>query len=317
MTSGRRARGDWLRRFAERTLDRETLDRVILPALADLQYECGGDAAASGPVRLRAYWGLWKALALCLVAQWARWGRPAAQGVAWRMLIILPIVAGVLMVPAIDAELRRPLVSTQLILLSLPQAVALALPIAFFFSVALERRPVSLRRLVPAIFLMSLVCSLLMAAALLSVVPRANHAYAVSVYEQLKAAGRPTAVSFGAGEWTFTELVAMAQSESSERDRARARHMLGMRLATAGAPIMLGFLALGIAGYERQHSLFNGLWLLMFYAAALRAVAGSSHTGPSIAGVWLVNAVFCLAGLWLVWLRPTPLKDEVKGYVIS
>ena len=82
---------------------------------------------------------------------------------------------------------------------------------------------------------------------------------------------------------------------------------------------MLGFLALGIAGYERSHSLFLGLWLLMFYVAALRATVSSSGSGPSVRGVWLVNVLFALAGLWLVWLRPEPLETdrEPKGYVIS
>lgn len=310
--------GARLRRFAERTLERDTLERVMFPALADLEYECRGDAGASRMVRLRAYWGLWKALAVCLLTDWVSYGRPVVQGVARRMLTIFPIVVGLVMVPALNAELGRPLVSTQLMLLSVPQAFPLAIPVAFFFAVAFEQRAKSLRRLVPVVFVMSSVCSLAMMATMLSVVPRANHAYAVSVHEHLKAAGKPAMVSFGPGEWTFTELVQKARSETSERDRAIARQLLGMRLATSTLPIALGFMALGIAGYERQHSLFMGVWLLIIYVAALRGAASSSYIGPSVAGVWLVNAVFCLAGLWLVWLRPSPLEDGgPRGYVIS
>jgi hypothetical protein len=56
----------------------------------------------------------------------------------------------------------------------------------------------------------------------------------------------------------------------------------------------------------------------IFYIAALRAAAPTSFHGPSVRGVWLVNAAFVVAGLCLVWLRPNPLRsDEPKGYVIS
>ena len=317
MTNDARLPGSRLRRFAERTFDRETLDRVVLPALADLRHECD-DVAVSRLARGRAYWGVWKTLALCLLIGWVSNGRTAVTGVATRMAIVLPIVMGAVMVPAVNAEFARPPVSMPLLLLSLPQAFAFALPVAFFFAVALERHPTSLRRLVPAVFTMSFVCSLVMMTVTFSVVPRANHAYAASVHEQLKAAGRPSTVSFGQGEWTFTELVRRARGATAERDRVYARQALGMRLATSTLPIVLGFLALGIAGYERTHVLFLGMWVLVLYIAALRAAGSSSFIGPSVRGVWLVNAAFVLAGLWLVWLRPSPLSDgEPKGYVIS
>jgi hypothetical protein len=317
MTKDDFAPGTRLRRFAERTFDSDTVERVIRPALADVEYECAGDAA-SRLVRLRAYWGLSKALAVCLVVQWARWGRPAAQGVAWRMLIILPIVTGVVLVPAIRVGLSgQALAPQQFLLTSLPGAFIPSLPIAFFFAVAFERHAVSLRRLVPVVFAMALVCTLVMMVVTFAVVPHANHSYSLSVNEQLKAAGRPAPVSFGAGEWPFAELVAKASGKSSERDTATARKVLSLRLAASTLPIVLGFVALGIAGYERQHSLVNGIWILMLYFAALRAVAGSSQIAPSLSRVWLVNGVFCLAGLWLVWLRPTPLKDDDKGFVLS
>jgi hypothetical protein len=82
MVNDNREPGTRLRRFAERTFDRATLDRVILPAIADLQHECADEASATRLVRLRAYWGLWKTLAVCLLTVWSRDGRPANCG--WR-----------------------------------------------------------------------------------------------------------------------------------------------------------------------------------------------------------------------------------------
>jgi hypothetical protein len=60
--------GAGLRRFAERTFDRSTVETVILPALADLQHECASTHA--GWLRrfrtsLRAYWELWKTIGIC------------------------------------------------------------------------------------------------------------------------------------------------------------------------------------------------------------------------------------------------------------
>ena len=96
------------------------------------------------------------------------------------------------MVPPLNAAIGRPALLTQFLLTSLPQAFIVALPIAFFFAVALDRHPRSVRRLVPIVFVMSLVCTLVMLAVTFSVVPRANQAYARSVEEHLKAGGRPS-----------------------------------------------------------------------------------------------------------------------------
>ena len=166
---------------------------------------------------------------------------------------------------------------------------------------------------------MSLVCMLVMlAGTFLRHASGERRPTVRSVEEHLKAAGRPSVVSFGPSEWTFTELVQKARSSTSERDKAAARQAIGMRLAQSTWPIVLGFLALGIAGYERMTSLSLGVWLLMFYVAAIRSAAPSSFQGPSVRSVWLVNATFVLAGLCLVRLRPNPLRnDEPKGYVIT
>jgi hypothetical protein len=317
MTSTERGAGSRLRRFAERTFEPQTLERVILPALADLEFECAGDADASRLVRWRAYWGLWKAIALCLLTDWSRNGRPLAEGVATRMTVIFPIVIGVVMVPALNAAYARPLVPGPFLLMSLAQAFVFALPIAFFFAVALERHLRSPRQLLPAVFAMALACTLLTMTVTLSVVPRANQAYRQAAYERLKAPADPALDSSGSGELTFTELVRRARSGTPERERSAARHALGMRLATSTLPIVLGFLALGIAGYPWTHSLFLGMWVLMFYVAGLRAAAVSPFQGPSVRGIWVVNAAFVLVGLSMVWSRPSPTDAEPKGYIIS
>ena len=84
MTNSDRVPGTWLRRFAERTFDRETLDRVILPALDDVQHECTtapGPTLAERFVRVRTYWGFWKAIGLCLLTDAGHKARPTVEGV--------------------------------------------------------------------------------------------------------------------------------------------------------------------------------------------------------------------------------------------
>ena len=135
---------------------------------------------------------------------------------------------------------------------------------------------------------------------------RESSSFRSSLAERLTALGRGSALAPpGPAEWTFTDLLDRAAG-TSPTDQALARKQLTSRLTTATLPIMLGFLALGISGYSRKIAIFSGVWVLVLYFAALRAAAPSSYRAPSIESVWLVNALFALAGLWLVWIRPRP-----------
>lgn len=69
---------------------------------------------------------------------------------------------------------------------------------------------------------------------------------------------------------------------------------------------MIGFVALGISGYARKIAIFSGVWVLTLYVAAVRATVSSPTQGPPTESVWMVNAIFTVAGLSLVWLRPRP-----------
>ena len=179
MTNTERGPGSRLRRFAERTFERQTLERVIFPALADVEFECADDAGTSRLVRLRAYWGLWKAIALCLLNESATYGRPMVGGVARRMLVIFPIVMGVVMVPGLNAALGGPPVPVApVLLMSLPQAFVVALPIGYSSPWRWNGIRSRSDDWVPVVFAMSLVCSLAMISVTLFVVPRANNAYA-------------------------------------------------------------------------------------------------------------------------------------------
>ena len=304
MTSEARVPGSRLRRFADRTFDRQTLDRVILPAIADLQHECGGGASMA--VRARAYLGVWKAMAMCSLSELVQQARPTVGSVARRMAVILPLTTGGIMLPPLMNV--RPYIGepvSVLVLTLLPQSFAVGLLVAYYFAVTLEQWPTSPRKLLPAVCAMSAILTLAMLILTMSVVPRTNQAYRDSVAARLGASGQMAGPpTFGASQWTFTDVVRRAVGQPP--DQSLARRQISSRLLISTAPIMIGFVALGISGFARKIALFSGVWVLVLYIAAVRSTVSSSYQGPPIESVWLVNAIFTIGGLWLVWLRPRP-----------
>ncbi len=57
--------GSWLRRFAERHLDRSAVEMVVLPVIADLQHEYTAaprNSVTRGLVHFRGAWAFWRAI---------------------------------------------------------------------------------------------------------------------------------------------------------------------------------------------------------------------------------------------------------------
>ena len=147
MTNSNRIRGARLRGFAERTFDRETLERVILPAIADLQHECGAADAASLAQRmvvLRAYWGLWKTIGMCVIGDVAHNRDGIASSLGVRTFVFLVIVLAALMTSyaswmvAFASKYGAAAALTAGAYL-LPSNILVALPVAFFFALAMFR----------------------------------------------------------------------------------------------------------------------------------------------------------------------------------
>ncbi len=307
MTNEARVPGNWLRTFAGRIYDQDTLDRVVLPAIADLQHECVDDAPVA--VRLRAYVGVWKTMAICSVSDAYLDARPTIGNVTRRMAVILPLVmGGILLPPLMNARPANGEPFRLLLLTSLPQAFAAALLVAYYFAVTLEQWPTSPRRLLPAICATSAICTVIMLLLTMVVVPQSNQLFRTSVAERLRANHTVAAPTLGPSEWSLTDLISRASGTSPERDAARQQ--ISARLAASTLPIMIGFVALGISGFRFNIALFSGTWVLMLYFAALRSAAPSSYRPPTVESVWLVNAVFTLGGLWLIWLRRPPVDGS-------
>jgi len=295
-------------------VDHDTLERILLPALADLQHECVSHVSRF--VWLRAYWGFWKAIAVCLLMNAGRDARPTVRSVGSRLTIVFPIIMGASMLPAISTVLRGVYSPARFLLSSATGAFVGALPLAFFFSVALENGAIRPRHRLPAVFAMSLVCTLVMLTITFSALPRAKQAYRVSIYERQAGVlgSRHVPPVPGTSELTFTELVRRARSGKASEAAPAAREALSMRLALSTVPVMVGFVALAISGYAGTGTLFVGVWIVMLYLGALRAAAGSSFEPPSAANVWLVNSVFAFVGLFAAWVQPRP-EAGLRGNV--
>ena len=295
-----------LRRLAERTLDAVAYERIVLPAIADVRHEC--DGRASPFVTMRAHWGLWKTLAVCLLIESGRVAGPTVRGVAARTAIIFAIVCSLLMIIALDDGDRAGIGKAAFLQFALPQAAGAALLVAYYFAVVFEPETIAPRRLLPAVFAMSLVCSLVMAAITTSIVPRTTTSFLDASEAALRAtlppgelAARPTVGR--QQEWTFTTLVRKSVGRGSPEDTALARRTLSNRLAVSTMPIMAGFVGLAVSGYRTGAAFFNGAWVLILYVAAGRAFAQSSTMGPTTEHLWLINGVFTLAGVCLVVRR--------------
>ena len=296
-------------RFSARVLDPDTYDRVIVPALADVEHECrGGTSGGARPlVHLRAHWGLWKAIVVCVLTDAARRSRPSATNILARFAYTLPITTAVVLMPAVGVALGREtgIGAATFLLMQVPQALAVSLPLAFFFSVAMEHDTTRPVYELPGVLALSCACAIAMLAITLEVIPRTNHAYAVAVHDNLRRTPgddltRPT---FGSSEWTTADLI----SADTTRDPA-AHRALAARLTLCTLPLMLGVVALGVGrGKWQGETLFRGLWLAMIYVAALRAVTPSAATGPTLSGVLWVHGVFAAAGIAVAIWRSRPV----------
>ena len=317
MSTDDRLKGEWSLRIARRLLDDNAITRVIEPAIEDLRHETD---AARGAMRslvvlMRAYWGLWKAIVVCAAVESVSSARPTLDGILFRVMVGLPIITSLLMAPVVSGAFNRPPREGLLLLLlaTTPQAFVVALPLAYFFAVVLDRQSSPPLRVLPAIVGASVACAVIALVATFLVVPAANQAYRQTVFDQQRGADTRTSLEPGPGELMLIDLVRQARSEGSNGEAARRRLYSG--LAVSALPLVLGIVAFGVADPRMKGgiALFSGFWILMFYAAALRSVAGSVSTPPSAGGLVLVDAVFVVGGLWMTWVRSRTFDGAPSG----
>ena len=152
--------GGGLLRFAERVFDRDTVERVIAPSIADLQHECAnaGDGPSRFAVCARAYWGVLKAIALCMLREAVTDRHRAGRRLAVHMLGFMVLFLALTLIPqlrwTIDLGTKHgAATAVEASLLWLPSQLILILPAALFFAIVLQHERVDTTRpsLVPTI----------------------------------------------------------------------------------------------------------------------------------------------------------------------
>jgi Lipopolysaccharide export system permease LptF/LptG len=317
--------GRTLLRVAEQILDPETIERVLLPAVADLQHECSdtcGGAASSAcsqsrlSIRVRAYWGLWKTLAICLAGDAVRDREGHALSLGTRTLLFV----GLLLVLVIAAQSPTwfltfarehgewPAIKAALLLL--PSTLTVVLPPAFFLAVAMFRtRGASMPALIPATTAGALACAAALFIGVMFVVPPINQSFRTFVFATLEPPNPdapPRVLRKGLPELTWTELNAQIREPASRRQEDLARAHREQRFALIASVFVLSLLALSVASRWRSHATTFGvsLVLLILYGGCFALASQMDRGGaPSAYGVWTVNGAFAILGLRLLRSR--------------
>lgn len=320
-----RGYGSRLRTIAGRVFDRATLERVILPAIADLQHECSAPAGSAFSRRLicwRAYWSVWKTFGVCLVTDGVRnrhgvTGTIARRTAACLAALVAVPIAPVLVGMIVSSESRFTFVEAlKATVLLLPQTLLACLPAAFFFSLVFYRkdeRPDG-ASVIPSVIAGTLACAILVSVLSAAVVPKANSAYRSLVFETLQrrahayALPRPAEPVRGVSEMTWWELSEQIVHATDSRAQSLARARLQEHLAFVGLVPVLALLGYGLSnrGRSRRAMFAIALGVQTFYYVCF-SLGVSNFAKPYLHGPWMVNAAFLVLALWLL-RRPPPAR---------
>ena len=309
--------------FAERLFDRLTLDRVVIPAIADLQHECLRAPTASlshRVIRCRAHWGVLRTIALCALRDVATDRRGASRSITSRMLLLLPLFVLLGALPGSGwlwsfGVAHGAGVAVEAGLLLLLPSLVLALPVAFYFAVALQRRASGMDRL--SVVALSILWAAVMSALMLAIVPETNQSYRMLLFEafQRDDASVPRArhLPKGLTEMTLTELNDEIANPPSPAREALARHHRQERFAYIAAVPLMGLVALVLARRrgDRKAAIVADILLLGIYFASFN-VDVLRNPGVDIYRAWTANVVLAIIGLGLGLIPARALSPETS-----
>ena len=284
--------GDRLRAAAAHVFDADTMERLIDPAIADLQAEYA-EASRAGLLWRRRWVRLSGYVAFAKVAV-----RPLRV-----FLAVMLVVTTMLMVPPYLQVARYT--STGLVYL-LPQALVIAIPFALTIALAWSRPGRLSRHWLRTVVAAGVICSGLCFVTLAWWTPSANQAFRVLMTRELRGQADPPR---GLPELTLGELRQEMNSPTAvhaslgERATNELAFTYYMRWAFPCASLSLALLMIALhrRGVRRRLLLFSALPILFGYYAVMftgRAYAiGGSGGVPASAAAWLPNAVVMLVAV--------------------
>jgi hypothetical protein len=313
-----------LHRVAAGICSPKQLERVVEPAIADLQKEYG--AAESGSVLRRARVLFTGYLAILEVMLMCALQTPPATDEERRALVrtfawTAGIVAGVgaLMIGLVVATVMmggapwpRPVHYAMLI----PMALPIALPIAMTFGLAIgfggrAATGRAKRTIVATAFMASLVSLV----SLWTIAPLANQAFRQATFEAK--GGRGDVMKVGAAEMTMPELRHQANALSRNPRQAELARMgrwnFHMRVALSFGTLVLALFSLAVA--ERLPKPPRAMVMAGSAVYLLLLLAGEALTlegAPPAVAAWLANAVFLGITAYLSLTRPSKIDASLR-----
>jgi hypothetical protein len=312
-------------RLAARICSPGTLERVVEPAIADLQKEYA--AVGDGSPRRRAAILVAGYLAILEVMLMCAFQRSAAtdsersgivRTLGWSVSLTIAI-GGLFVLPPLSMVEARP--STMFLAGLISQAVPLAIPVGLTLGIALGMAGhTATRRVREVLLLWALLASVVSFVTLAWVMPAGNQAFRESI---ARAAGITEPLTKGPSEMTFSELDHQATIAAAAGHVRQASHYawsFHLRFALSVASIVLPGLLLvtSVRGMAMRVSIALlscfAYWVLIFVGQELAvfssvAPAFAGTTPVVVLGAWLPNIVLA-AALLLVSSRSSRLRGS-------
>jgi hypothetical protein len=318
--------GTRLRLLAQRLCDRSTVERLIDPAIADLQHEYE-EAIRRGlmwrarGIRLTGYAVLGKVAAVAAARQ-ALAERTSAEHRAVGRTVVFSLGAVIvltplLLFPALGRFSHRDVSTSSLLVVYLiPQALAVAIPLGLVFGILLGLRDQpSTARVNWTILALALLCSSLAFFVVAWLMPAANQAFREMI------AGRP--LLRGLNELTLGELASADPARvtrviSAGVTTRRLAWEFHLRLVLACAPLVLGLFSIAVTTGPRRNygrvamsvaALMASLGYVLLFDVRQRVV--NSDWVPPLVAAWLPNLVFLM--LALLFSQTRHLRRNPQG----
>lgn len=301
-----------IRELAARLCSPATTERVIDPVLTDIEFEyrtaiAAGQRWRSRWIRIAGAFALAKVIALCAYDRTAHGWRADDRRTLARTVAISAMAFVVTVLLQISPFARRT--DTHLLLYVIPQALPFAIPVGITWGIlfGLGGRVVDVR-VKSAILALALACSAASLATTVWIMPAANQAYRVAVFERLRPQGNGVTLAPGPAEMPMGELRKTIDALTLSGQTRAARNSAFtyyVRWSLPFTPLALALFAMALVTRRSARG-----WVLAgaatgtclaYYVVLFTADAATRDTQiPVVALVWLPNLVFALASTALM-----------------
>jgi hypothetical protein len=299
--------GRTLHRVAAHICSAKTLERVIEPAIADMQKEYGGRFPRRVWMLLTGYVAILKVMAWCALTvsttthdDRRALSRTLALSVGW----IAAISALLTLPPLLDSSMQR----WDAVMALVPQGLPLAIPMGIGIAIAfgLSARPAM--NIVKVTLIGGVVASALSFGILAWAMPAANQAFRQMTIRELKAGGYHGEIELkkGHNEMTVSEL--------RRKEGPVFAFAFHLRFALAAGTLALASLLLAVPFNHRGLRGLIALAASFGYLALLytgEALAASRMALPPAAAAWMPNVVLIACAIIVASSRSSRRRASI------